>query len=157
MANKKSSYIYNQYDTYRTFEFTTNNLLHLKGVSYSYGADLSKTSKVERKIIFENMSNYKTYEYNLGSITNGLYSVVLPVSDNFDKDRAWYDASIDISSIPKGKYVIYITTKANITDIAEFTEKLSRSLDDVTTIINNKKYSFSINYNYGNRIELIVE
>ncbi|MCI8778151.1 MAG: SH3 domain-containing protein [Bacilli bacterium] len=156
LANKNSSYMYNQYDTYRAFEFVDNKL-HLKGLSYSYGADLNKDAKVERKIIFENKETYQTFTYDLGSITNGLYPAVLPADDNLDKTRAWYDNTIDISNIPVGEYVIYVTTKANITDIAEFTEKLGRKLDSVTTTINGKKYSFIINYNKGNRIELIVK
>ena len=156
LANKNSSYMYNQYDTYRAFEFIDNKL-HLKGLSYSYGADLNKEAKVERKIIFEDKKTYKTYTYDLGSITEGLYPAVLPVDDNLDKTRAWYDNTIDISNIPVGEYVIYITTKSNITDIAEFTEKLGRKLDSVTATINGKKYSFSINYSKGNRIEMTVK
>ena len=54
-------------------------------------------------------------------------------------------------------YVIYITTTSNITDIAELTEKLGRNLDSVTATINNKNYSFSINNQKGNRIELTVK
>ena len=78
------------------------------------------------------------------------------LNHRLDKTKAWYDNSIDISDIPKGNYVIYITTSSNITDISYFTEKLGRSLDDVTTTMNGKKYSFSINMNKGNRIELVV-
>ena len=156
LANKNSSYMYNQYDTYRAFEFVDNKL-HLKGLSYSYGSDLNKDANVERKIIFENKETYQTFTYDLGSITNGLYPAVLPTDDNLDKTRAWYDNTIDISNIPTGEYVIYITTKSNITDIAEFTEKLGRKLDSVTATINGKKYSFAINYNKGNRIELVVK
>lgn len=156
LANKNSSYMYNQYDTYRAFEFIGNKL-HLKGLSYSYGADLNKDAKVERKIIFENKKTYETYTYDLGSITDGLYPAVLPVDDKLDKTRAWYDKTIDISNIPVGEYVIYLTTKSNIIDIAEFTEKLGRKLDSVTATINGKKYSFSINHSKGNRIEMTVK
>lgn len=156
LAKKESSYIYNQFDTYRTFEFNSNDTLHLKGLSYSYGADLGKNKKVERTIIFEDQSNYQTYRYPLDSITNGVYQAVLPDADNLDKTRAWYDKNIDISNIPKGEYVIYITTSSNITDISEFTEKLNRNLDAVKRKINGKNYQFRVNMNKGNRIELIV-
>lgn len=156
LASKNASYIYNQYDAYNLFEIV-NNKLHLKGLSYSYGADLSINSNVIRKIIFENKETFQTYRYDLGSITNGLYKAVLPVNDNLDKTRAWYDSNIDISNIPKGEYIIYITTTSNITDISELTEKLGRTLNSVTANINNKNYSFIINYNKGNRIEMIVE
>lgn len=156
LALKNSSYMYNQYDTYRTFEFIDNKL-HLKGLSYSYGMDLSEKTNVTRKIIFENKENYETYSYDLGSITDGLYKAVLPVDDSLDKTRAWYDNTIDITNIPKGDYVIYITTTSNITDIAELTEKLGRNLDSVNLELDGKKYSFSINKEKGNRVELKVE
>ncbi len=156
LTEKTSSYIYNQYDKYTIFEFNENNELHLRGNAYSYGMDLSPDSKVERTIIFEDQSTYKTYTRDLGSITNGNYKVFLPKEDNLDKTRAWYDNTIDLSDIPVGEYVIYISTKANINDIAEITEKLGRSLDNVKATIDNKKYTFSINKTRGNRIEMTV-
>ena len=156
LVEKTSSYVYNQYDKYTKFEFTNDNKLHLRGNTYSYGMDLNSNAKVERKLIFENISTYKTYTKDLGSITNGNYKVVLPENDNLDKTRAWYDNNIDLSDIEEGTYVIYIATKSNISDINEFTEKLGRSLDNVSKTINNKKYSFTINKDRGNRIEMTV-
>ena len=93
----------------------------------------------------------------MGSIINGNYLVSLPEDDRFDKTRAWYDANIDLSDIPKGNYVLYITTTSNITDVYEMTEKLGRSLDGVNKVINEKNYSFIINKKHGNRIEMIVK
>lgn len=157
LANKTSSPVYNQYDTFRVLEFTDAGL-HLKGVSYSYGMDLSSNKDVTREIIFENISDYKlTYRYKLDSTLDGLYKVVLPVDDSLNKDRAWYDKTVDITNIPVGRYVIYITTSSNITDISEFTEKLNRDISNITYTKDNKKYRFEINQNRGNRIELIVE
>lgn len=156
LANKNGSYIYNQYDKYVNFEFK-GNLLYLKGYSYSYGMNLNKNASVTRQIIFENQSDFKLYKKNLGSIVKGNYTVVLPVSDKLDKTRAWYETNIDLSDIPKGTYVIYITTTSNITDIYEMTEKLGRSLSSVNKEINGKKYSFTINKKFGNRIEMKVE
>ena len=156
LNEKNGSYIYNQFDKYTKLQFTDDNKLYLRGNTYSYGMDLNKDAEVDRKIIFENTSTYTTYKYDLGSITDGNYKVVLPESDNLDKTKAWYDAKIDISNIPTGTYVIYISTKANINDISELTEKLGRDLSKVTKKINNKNYSFSINKSRGNRIELTV-
>lgn len=157
LVDKTSSYIYNQYEKYTKFEFNNDNTLHLRGNSYSYGMNLGKNNNVERSIIFEDTKTYKKYTKKLNSITTGNYSVVLPVSDNLSKDMAWYDSNIDISDISKGTYVIYITTKSNITDISEMKEKLSRSLDNVKTTIYNKTYSFEINKSRGNRIEMKVK
>ena len=156
-VKKTSGTYYNQFDKYTKFEFTSDNKLHLKGVSYSYGANLSSSSNVSRKIIFENTDDYKSYFKDLGSITDGNYNVVLPESDNLDKTRAWYDANIDLSDLPKGHYVIYITTSSNVVDVYEMTEKLGRNLDNVKSNINGKNYSFIINKDRGNRIELDIK
>lgn len=146
---------YNQFDTWRTLEFT-NNKLHIKGASYSYGMDLSTIAKVERQIIFENKSTLKTYSYNLSSITNGLYKVVLPESDNLDKTRAWYDANIDISKLEKGTYSIFITTTSNKTDVSELTDNLRRDLSTKKAVINDKNYQLKLDTKNGNIIELAV-
>ncbi len=152
---RTGSFIYNQYEKYTKFEFVDNQL-YLRGNSYSYGMDLGKNKTVKRNIIFENMENYETYIKELSSITDGNYQVILPTSDNLDKTRAWYDKKIDLSILPKGKYVIYIATESNIKDVSEMKEKLGRSLDSVKATIDNKKYSFKINKERGNRIELTV-
>ena len=147
---------YNQFDTWRNFEFVDNKL-HLKGVSYSYGMKLGANDKVTRTIIFENQDTFETYSFDLGSITDGMYNVALPVSDNLDKTRAWYDKNIDISSIPKGEYVIYISTSSNVTDISELTDLMNSDLSNVKATIDGKNYSFKINLDKGNRIEMLVK
>ena len=157
LAKKTSSYIYNAYDKYTEFQFTNTNKLHLRGNCYSYNMNLNKNAKVNRTIIFENINTYKSYYKDLGSITTGDYNVILPVKDNLDKTRAWYDKELDISDLPKGKYIIYIRTEANIIDIGEMREKLGRSLNSVKNTINKKDYSFIINKNRGNRIELVIK
>lgn len=146
---------YNQYDVWRVFEFTDNKL-HLKGATYSYGINLAKDQNVSRTLIFENKETYETYTYDIGSITDGLYTVALPVSDNYDKTRAWYDATVDITKLPKGKYKLYMTTKANVTDYSEFTDNLGRDLSSKKITIDNKTYQFSLNQEEGNSIELEV-
>ena len=49
IGNKNATSYYNQYNQYRKLEFT-NNKLRIMGNSYSYGMDLSKSKKVERKM-----------------------------------------------------------------------------------------------------------
>ena len=107
-------------------------------------------------MIFENTENYKIYKYDIGSITNGLYQVALPVSDNLDKTRAWYETSIDLTKLPKGKYKLYISTTANETDFSEFTDNLGRDLSSKKITIDNKTYQFSLNKTQGNSIELEI-
>ena len=156
IADKSATSTFNQYSQFRTFKFVDNKL-RIMGTSYSIGMDLSKDVEVERKIIFENIKTYKKYTYNVGSITEGLYQVGTTLEDDFDKTRAWFDTSMDLSKIEKGEYAIYISTKSNISDYGELNELLFRSLDDVILEQDGKKYSFRINKNLRYRIELIVE
>lgn len=156
IGEKNTTSIYNQYNQYRTLEFRDNQL-HIMGNAYSYGMDLSSNVNVERKIVFEDQESYEKYEYDLGSITNGLYKVGSTLGDNLDKTKAWFDANIDISNIPTGHYTIYITNKANISDYGALNEVLLRDISSIKSNINNKNYSFSINNKQRYRIEMNVE
>ena len=156
IGNKNATSYYNQYNQYRKLEFT-NNKLHIMGNSYSYGMDLSKSKEVERKIVFENTTTFEKYTYDLGYIDNGLYTVGSTLNDNFDKTRAWFDKTIDISNIKAGNYAIYITNKSNIEDYGELNELLLRDLSGIKTTINGKEYSFSTNKDKRYRIELNVK
>ncbi len=156
IALKTANSFYNAYNQYRTFAFE-DNLLHLKGTSYSIGMDLNKARQVEREIIFENTKTYQKYRYSLGSITDGLYQVGQTLGDNMDKTRAWFDAKIDLKNIPKGNYAIYIRTKSNVEDFGELTELLLRKVDDVKWKYQDKSYSFKIRDDLRYRIELEVQ
>lgn len=156
IAEKTATSTFNQYNQFRTFEFVDNKL-RIMGTSYSIGMDLSKDANVERKIIFENTKTYEKYTYNASSITNGLYQVGTTLNDGYDKTRAWFDTSIDLSKLEKGTYAIYISTKSNVSDYGELTELLFRSLDDIVLEKDSKKYSFRVNQDLRYRIELIVE
>ena len=79
------------------------------------------------------------------------------LNDNFDKTRAWFDKTIDISKLKVGTYAIYITNKSNIEDYGELNELLLRDLSTVKTTINSKEYSFSVNKDKRYRIELTVK
>lgn len=156
IADKTADSVYNQYTQYRTFAIEDNKL-HIKGTAYSIGMNLAESEKVNRQIIFENQENYKTYSYDLGSITDGMYKVGATLNDGLDKTRAWFDSTIDISNIPKGTYTIYIATESNVSDYSELTELLSRNLDDVVLNTDGKTYSFTIDTNERYRIEMNVE
>ena len=156
IADKTADSVYNQYTQYRTFAIEDNKL-HIKGTAYSIGMNLAESEKVNRQIIFENQENYKTYSYDLGSITDGMYKVGATLNDGLDKTRAWFDSTIEISNIPKGTYTIYIATESNVSDYSELTELLSRNLDDVVLNTDGKTYSFTIDTNERYRIEMNVE
>ena len=78
LADKTAGSYYNQFDNFINFEFTDDNKLHLRGMSYSYGMDLSVSANVDRKIIFENQETYETYVKDLGFVTDGDYTAPLP-------------------------------------------------------------------------------
>ena len=156
VGTKTANSSYNIYNQYRALEFT-NNKLHIKGTSYSYGMNLGKNTNVTRKIIFEDTTTYKKYTYDLGSTDQGLYQVGTTLGDNLSKDKAWFDSNIDISSIPKGNYAIYISTVSNISDYGELTELLGRDLSKVTLTSNSKTYSFNVVNTKRYRIELNVK
>ena len=156
IGNKTAKSSYNIYNQYRVLEFTDNKL-HLKGTSYSYGMNLGKNTNVERKIIFENTTTYQKYTFDLGSTDQGLYQAGTTLGDNQPKDKAWFDATIDINNLPKGNYAIYISTISNVSDYGEFTEALGRDVSKITKVINNKTYSFALVKDKRYRLELNVK
>ena len=156
IGDKTTKSTYNIYNQYRVLEFTDNKL-HIKGTSYSYGMDLGKNTNVERKIIFENTNSYQKYTFDLGSTDQGLYQAGTNLGDNQPKDKAWFDANIDLSNLPKGEYAIYVSTISNVKDYGEFTEALGRDVSKVTKVINNKTYKFRLAKDKRYRLELIVE
>ncbi len=156
LANRTTKvYTYNQFDQFFELNFTNDNLLHIKGYTYSYGMDLSKKAAVSRKIIFENKENYQKTEFLLNSI-QGDYEPVLPQSDSLSKALAWYDMNLDISKLEKGTYQIYIATTSNISDVATLTDLFNQDLSKITKTINGKTYQFRIVSERGNAVELIV-
>ena len=131
-----------------------NNKLTLKGTSHNYGVSYSINDNVERKIIFENQENFLKYEFDLGSITNGDYPITLSVSDNLDKTKAWFNKEIDLSSIPTGKYTIYIMN--NVNNTRYYGELIDVMYTDFSKI-NNSNYVLSRNDNIRLRMELEVK
>lgn len=130
-----------------------NSSLSLRGTSHSFGVSFGANDQVERKLIFENTTDFTKYEYDLGSITNGDYQVTLAVSDNLDKTKAWYDKTINIENLPTGNYVLYIENTVN--NASYYGEIIDASYTDFSKI-NNDKYKFSRNDNIRLRLELTV-
>lgn len=155
--DKNTNALANQFDQIRTLKFE-NGKLHLMGTSLSVGSNMAANSSVNRKIIFENQSDFKQYTFDLGSVTNGLYKASLNVPDGYDKTRAWYNTTIDISGLPKGNYAIYIGNTTNVSDFGEMKDLLFKVFgDESKATLNGKKFSFSRNDLKRYRIELKVE
>ena len=160
ITNYNTSILYNMYNQYYKIAFDGSNL-SLRGTSHSFKGDYSSKSNVEREIIFENVTTFERYKFDLGSITDGDYKVSLSVSDGFDKTKAWYDKTIDISSLEVGKYSIIIRTKTdNIDDYGELYDYMWSKIDFETTYTkDDKTYKAKIvrNNDIRMRLELIIE
>ena len=132
----------------------SNNNLTITGTSHSIGSSYSKKDDVKREMIFENTKTYERYSYDIGYIDNGLYQVTLPVSDNLDKTRAWYQKTIDLTKLEKGLYAIYLKTTSN--SKTYYGELIDVAYTDFTKI-NTNKYKFSRNDLKRLRLELEVK
>ena len=130
--------------------------LNISGSSFNVGGNYSKDTNVERKIIFENTKTYERFEFDLGYIDDGEYPITLVVPDNLDKTRAWFRNSVDLSTLEKGTYAIYIHTKSNVNDAGELNDIFLREITSTTTI-GEKKYSISTNKDKRFRLELEVK
>lgn len=145
----------NMINQYENISLEDNSLI-ISGSSFNVGGDYSTTTEVKRNIIFENIKTFERKEFDLGYIDNGTYQITLIVPDKLDKTRAWFNNKIDISSLEKGTYAIYIKTESNIEDYGELNDIFLRELD-TTMNIDDKKYSLKINKEQRFRLELIVE
>ena len=145
----------NMFNQYESIELK-NGKLNILGSSFNVGGDYSKTKDIKRTIIFENITTFERYEYNIGYIDNGPYKITLIVPDNKDKTRAWFNSAIDLKDIEKGTYAIYVKTESNVIDYGELNDIFNREITS-TTSINDKNYSIKVNQNQRFRLELEVK
>ena len=135
-------------------------MLYLKGASYSSGVDMRAGVELERNIVFENKNTFDTYSFELGYLNNGPYMVSLFSNDKFgkNKDLAWYEKGIDISTLDKGTYVIYVTNKSNISDFGELKDMLM--LGDYNKAkgeYDGRSYEITLNKKVRYRLELTIK
>lgn len=137
--------------------FSGNNL-KLMGLSHNTQGNYSKSTNVERWIYLENIVTKEIVRtYSVGYIDNGPFATRLPVSDGFDKTRAWYDATMDISTLERGRYAIIVRTKTGtIDDHGEIYDYQWSQLPTKISI-NGKTYSVVRNNTTRYRLELVVE
>ncbi|MEG2378738.1 MAG: DUF5011 domain-containing protein [Bacilli bacterium] len=132
--------------------------LNISGSSHNVNGNYGVEKPIERDIVLENIDTLvKTKTYNVGSITNGPYAISLKVPDGFSKTRAWFNTTLDLSSVPNGKYAIYVRTKAgSIDDFGELYDILNKNINQKWAN-NGKQYKLSRNDNIRYRIELTIE
>lgn len=131
-----------------------NKELYIKGTSHSYNMNLSKNNEVNRYLILEEVNTFKRYKFDLGYIENGEYEINLPVTDNCDKTRAWYEKTINLNNVDKGHYAIYIETISDNKDL--YGELMDIAYTDFSKI-NNSNINITRNNNLRMRLELEVK
>ena len=141
------------YNFFNEIKLDNKNLL-IKGTSHNVGINFGEKDSVVRQIVFENKETFDRYSFDLGSITTGDYPITLAVSDNCDKLKAWYNKVINIETIPKGNYVVYILNDVN--GVKYHGELIDVMYTDFKTI-NNNKYQFVRNDDIRLRLELTVK
>ena len=130
--------------------------LNLSGTSYALKTNYKASDNVEREVIFENKKTHKiSYREDIGSITDGPYKITSTTGN--DMTRAWFNSDIDISSLTKGTYIIYIRTKVgDVDDYSELADSAYSDLSD-TSEFDGKKVSLKRNNDQRIRLELVIE
>ena len=129
------------------------NALYILGYSYDYQGVYDNPAAITREIIFENNTSYQQVIEDVGS-TKGPFE--LTTLDKKDKTYAWYEASMDISNLPKGEYTIFAYTKTGNAENYDEIPDMLKTLNKTVTI-NGKKVTIYCNRKRNNRIELKVE
>ena len=139
------------YNSLSTIEF--QNTLNITGYSFNINGDYK--NEVSRFLIIENVETEKRNIYEIGSIKGN--QIKLNVDDGYSRIYAWFNASIDLKDLEKGKYIFYIRTISlnGIDDFGELRDVFLKELPKPFEL-NGKKYTFSFNKNSWFRLELIV-
>ena len=153
ITSSESPTFRNMINDYESISFDDGKL-NISGISYNYGGNYSDSSKISRQIIFENLYNFKQYNFDLGCTNEGSYKVTS--LDGFSKDYAWFDKEIDISNLPKGSYSIIIRTKTYDVDDYGYLVDMFSSVNNEYNY-SSKLYKFSVNKNRDKRIELMIK
>lgn len=147
----------NMYNQYHTIELK-DGYLNLVGTSHNVGGDYSPNKEIERKLFLTNidtLENAMVVDTEL--VEEKPYEVSLRVSDGFSKANAWYQVKLDISSLEKGTYALYIKTKTS--EVDDYGEVNDILFSNITTSmeINDKKYKIIRNKDKRYRLELVIE
>ena len=155
ISSKPAPTIDNMFNTYYSIGFNGKNL-GIRGTSFNVGGNYATTQNVEREIILENTETFEQHQFTSNYIDNCDYPVVLKVADGLDKTRAWFDSTIDVSTLNPGTYAIYIRTKTGtVDDFGELNDIFGRALS-AKTIIADKTVTLKLNTQKRMRIELVI-
>lgn len=147
----------NMFNQYYSIDLK-DGYLDIMGTSHNVGGNYASNRNISRKLV---LSNVKTLKNDIivdtELVKDKPYLVSLRVSDNFDKTNAWYQAHIDISSLDKGTYAIYVhTIVEEVDDYGEVNDILYTDINASMTY-NDKTYKIIRNKNKRYRLELVIE
>lgn len=154
------TYTDNMFNQVKNISLDGTNL-NIVASSYNIKANYAVNTNIERTVTFENIETFEKYlTTDVGSITDGI-SIYMRDPDGFDKTRAWYNKTIDISSLPYGTYSIIVRTKSNeADDYGELYDRIFLNIlsNPITTTVGNKRITIErANENLRFRIELKIE
>lgn len=145
----------NMFNTYSSIDLSSK-YLKIIGNSFNLLGNYSKETSITRYLILENMSSEKRYQFNIGSIVGE--ELVLKTNDNLSKARSWFNTleTVDLTTVPKGRYVIYFRTiSGGVDDFGELQDLFIKANNSVT--INGTKYTLYVNQANRFRVELLIE
>ncbi len=151
ISNGSTKHSSNMYNSVSSINFNKN--LNISGYSFNINGDYK--SNVKRYLVLENIDTGYRYTYDIGSIKGN--QINLNVDDGFSRLYAWFNCSIDLKDLDKGKYLFYIRTISlnGIDDYGELRDVFLKDLPNKFSL-NNKNYSLSYNKKSWFRLELVV-
>lgn len=155
ITDKEATSYQNMFNTFFTISLQEGKL-NILGNAFTIDGDYSVNSQLERTLILENTNTYLKYNYsNIGHTTNAPYNITLS-SVTKDLTKAWYNCSVDISSLPAGKYTMIIYNKSGTNE--DYGEIYDIAFRDVnyTNTYNGKTYTITRNDNLRYRLELNI-
>lgn len=148
-----SSYVYPSrfypVSFFNSFEIENQQLV-IDGLAYIIGNPTGANNTVSHKLVL--LSNGTKTSYPLTTST-GLYDYS---NGGFDYTYAWFNGSIDLTTLSSGKYTMYIETTSNgLTDVIEIRNYTNAAV--YTTTQNSLTYTIEGNQLLKRRMELTIQ
>ncbi|MBR3198989.1 MAG: DUF5011 domain-containing protein [Bacilli bacterium] len=116
-------------------KFTIKGYLIQKGISNSLNDD------IKFSVIFKNVLDDSEYKV---AIDRWLENTPYDLSDNNDYSGAWFNGSIDLSSLPAGDYDVYMLSEIDNYYAKELFNNIMNSPFSHRGVINEKSYTFRV-------------
>ncbi|MEG0283010.1 MAG: glucosaminidase domain-containing protein [Clostridia bacterium] len=135
-----------------------DNKLKIVGTSFNVGGDYSTNTDVKRQFILEDVNNFAQTKFTGGYTNGGPYVVTLIVPDGKDKTRAWFDNSLDVTTLPNGTYSVIVRTYTNVVDdSSELNDIFMTDLSNKSMQVGGRTYTLALNKDRKYRLELTIK